>query len=70
MGRPVFPYELADPDFCWLVTNFQDRNPQYTSIETSSLPVVFIGQACTEEKEEVPMVPLTEDQAPKLEERS
>ena len=70
MGRPVFPYELADPDFCWLVTNFLDRNPQYTSIETSSLPVVFIGPGSTEEKEEVLMVPPTEEQAHKLEERS
>jgi hypothetical protein len=42
MGRPVFPYELADTDFCWLVANFQDRNPTYTSVETAALPVVFI----------------------------
>ena len=43
MGRPVFPYELADPDFCWLITNFQDRFPHLFAVETDSLPVVFIG---------------------------
>jgi hypothetical protein len=42
MGRPVFPYELADADFCWLVANYQDRNPDCISVETAALPVVFI----------------------------
>ena len=43
MGRPVFTYELGDPDFSWLVSNFQENNPEYTLLESSSLPVVFVN---------------------------
>ena len=42
MGRPVFPNELADPDFSWLISTFQENYPQYNCIESGSLPVVFI----------------------------
>jgi hypothetical protein len=43
MGRPIYPYELADADFSWLITNFQENHPEYTLVEDSSLPIVFIG---------------------------
>jgi hypothetical protein len=42
MGRPVYQYELADPDFCWLISNFQENYPSYRLVEMSSLPVVFV----------------------------
>ena len=42
MGRPVYPHELSDPDFSWLISNFQENNPEYSPIESSTLPVVFI----------------------------
>ena len=42
MGRPVYPHELVDPDFSWLISSFQENNPEYSSIESSVLPVVFI----------------------------
>ncbi|MCB0318737.1 MAG: hypothetical protein KDD56_08260 [Bdellovibrionales bacterium] len=42
MGRPVYPHELIDPDFSWLISNFQENNPEYCSIDNSVLPVVFI----------------------------
>lgn len=44
MARPVYPYELADPDFCWLVTNFQENCPEYVCVDNGTLPVVFIGK--------------------------
>ena len=44
MGRPVYPYELADPDFSWLITNFQENFPEYSFVENGTLPVVFIGE--------------------------
>lgn len=44
MGRPVYPYELVDPDFSWLITNFQENFPEYSFVDNSTLPVVFIGE--------------------------
>jgi hypothetical protein len=43
MGRPIYAYELQDPDFSWLISNFQENFPHYTYIENGSLPVVFIS---------------------------
>jgi hypothetical protein len=42
MGRPIYPYELGDPDFTWLITHFQENNPRYNAVENTCLPVVFI----------------------------
>ena len=42
MGRPIFSYELEDPDFCWLVSKFQETNQDYAYVENGPLPVVFI----------------------------
>lgn len=44
MGRPVFPHELIDPDFTWLITNYRDSHPQSVSVESTCLPVVFIAE--------------------------
>ncbi|MBN8547990.1 MAG: hypothetical protein J0M12_01605 [Deltaproteobacteria bacterium] len=41
MGRPVYTYELSDPDLSWLVSNFQENNPNYILVENSCLPVSF-----------------------------
>ena len=43
MGRPIYPYELSDPDFSWLISNFLETNPEYTAIESTCLPVVFVS---------------------------
>lgn len=42
MGRPVFQYELADPDFSWLISSFQENHPDFSFAETATMPVVFI----------------------------
>jgi hypothetical protein len=65
MARPVYPYELHDPDFCWLIDNFRENNPQYIMYEDTCLPLVFIetgGIAATlaglpfDVKEELPFL--------------
>lgn len=43
MGRPVYSYELTDPDFSWLISNFRENNPGYCLVESSCLPIVFIS---------------------------
>ena len=42
MGRPLYTHELHDPDFAWLISNFREMNPDYTSVEVALLPVIFI----------------------------
>ena len=42
MGRPIYSYELGDPDFSWLISNFRESRPEYTLVESDSLPLVFI----------------------------
>lgn len=41
MGRPIYPYELTDPDLAWLVQNFQENNPGYALVDNACLPVVL-----------------------------
>ena len=43
MGRPIYNYELSDPDFSWLVTNFKENNPNHTIVDTSGVPISFIN---------------------------
>lgn len=42
MGRPLYPYELGDPDFSWLLMSFQENNPGWIMVESTNLPVVLI----------------------------
>lgn len=62
MGRPIYPYEMVDPDFSWLISNFQENHPHYISVEDGCLPVVFIGSrdpAADEQfiKDDIPQAP-------------
>ena len=41
MGRAIYPYELSDPDFSWLVDTFVENNPDYVMVDDTCLPVVF-----------------------------
>ena len=43
MGRPVYPYELSDPDFSWLITTFRENHPSYQVVEEGCLPIVLIA---------------------------
>lgn len=54
MGRPIFNYELGDPDFSWLISTYKENHPDHTFIETTGLPILFItnGKSITEIKEE------------------
>jgi hypothetical protein len=42
MARPVYPYELHDPDFSWLLDNFRENNPQFTLHENPCQPLVLL----------------------------
>ena len=57
MGRPIYVYELSDPDFSWLLTTFKESNPGYIAVESSGLPVVLVG-ICSTTPEQVPQFTL------------
>lgn len=42
MGRAVYPHELTDPDFSWLISRYQENNPNCLIVECTSLPLVLI----------------------------
>lgn len=41
MARPIYQHETTDPDFAWLINTFKENHPEYFSLETSGLPVIF-----------------------------
>ena len=42
MARPIYPHELTDPDFQWLISTYKDGNPDSVVIEGTCLPVVLV----------------------------
>ena len=42
MARPIYSYELDDPDFSWLITKYRESHPNCQTVETLSLPVIII----------------------------
>jgi len=43
MARPVYPHELVDPDFQWLLNTFRETHPNYISVEVTCLPVTLVA---------------------------
>jgi hypothetical protein len=43
MGRPIYNYELSDPDFSWLISSFKENNPHHAFVDTSGVPISFIN---------------------------
>ncbi len=52
MARPVYPHELCDPDFAWLISNFKEDHPEYVSVESTFLPLVLISVGTVNEAAE------------------
>lgn len=48
MCRAVYPYELDDPDFSWLISKFREENPSFTIVEVANLPLTLISLVDTE----------------------
>jgi|1048.fasta_scaffold19784_2 hypothetical protein len=45
MARPVYPHELCDPDFQWLISNYKETHPNTVTIESTFLPLILIQMA-------------------------
>lgn len=52
MVRPIYPHELSDPDFSWLVNTFLDNHPSCCAVESSGLPVILINFQKAESEED------------------
>jgi len=39
----VYPYELGDPDFSWLLSTFQEAHPDYKMIDGGNMPLVLVA---------------------------
>lgn len=44
MGRAIYPHELGDPDYAWLINSFRENNPGCLLVEATTLPMVFIRE--------------------------
>lgn len=42
MARAVFPHEITDPDFQWLLNSYCEAHPAACRVETGCLPIVII----------------------------
>lgn len=42
MARPVYPYELDDPDFSWLISRYREEHPEFVTLDVVTLPLVMI----------------------------
>lgn len=57
MGRAVYPHELVDPDFSWLITRYQENHPGSINVEATGIPIVFIKSE-PENLQPKPILPL------------
>ncbi len=42
MARAVFPHEITDPDFQWLINTYCESHPGSFRLDSNCLPVVII----------------------------
>jgi hypothetical protein len=65
MARPIYSYEMEDPDFCWLISKYKENHPSCLSVEATCLPVVIIslesGAVSAAETPKLPMPEATPD---------
>lgn len=51
MANIIYPYELTDPDFSWLISNFLEAHPNSISLEVETLPVVLLLDSASSKNE-------------------
>ena len=69
MARPIYPHELSDPDFQWLINSYKESRSGLAVVDSTCLPLVIVK---LEEEVEVadmdeaglPTVPITSDESP------
>ena len=44
MARSVYPFELQDEDFSWLINNYLEENPNCFTLEVDGCPVILLSE--------------------------
>ena len=42
MARPIYPHELSDPDFQWLINAYRESKGQVAVVDMSCLPLIMV----------------------------
>ena len=42
MARPIYPHELSDPDFQWLINSYRESRGHIAVVDMSCLPFVMV----------------------------
>lgn len=50
MARPVYPYELSDPDFVWLIETFLEGRSDFITLQEACLPVILLQKPAREQE--------------------
>lgn len=50
MARPVYPYELSDPDFVWLIETFLEGRSDFVTLQEACLPVILFQKPVREQE--------------------
>lgn len=69
MARPIYPHELSDPDFQWLINSYRESRPGVAVVDSTCLPLVLVkleDQVAVADSEEaaVATVPMSSDKSP------
>ena len=64
MARGVYPHELQDQDFSWLITSFKENNPGYELVEIPGSAIVFVKGSPTDTNAQLPPKELQSEPEP------
>ncbi len=69
MARPIYPHELSDPDFQWLLNSYRESRPGVALVDSTCLPLVLVKidesvEAVESDEESYGAVPMTSDKSP------
>lgn len=42
MARGIFPHEVSDPDFQWLIKNYMEKSAPVAVVDAGCLPLVMV----------------------------
>ena len=42
MARGIFPHEITDPDFQWLIKNYMEKSAPVAVVDSGCLPLVMV----------------------------
>lgn len=62
MARGIFPHEISDPDFQWLIKNYCDSKGAVAVVDSGCLPLVIV--LLEDEKAPLPIAEISSEALP------